>query len=71
MIFSETAPMNFSAGQNANGAEPDETVALWVNRLFELISYEGPLPNEAGDFAGGKFQANLAQDRKCVCERKA
>ena len=50
MIFSETAPMNFSAGQNANGTEPDETVALWVNRLFELISYEGPLPNEAGDF---------------------
>jgi hypothetical protein len=50
MIFSENAPMNFSPGQNANGTEPDSLVTTWVNRVFGLLNYKGPLPNMEGTY---------------------
>lgn len=49
MILSESFPMNFAAGQNANGTENDATVALWMDRYFGLMNYNGPLPNEQGN----------------------
>ncbi|MBZ9750268.1 fibronectin type III domain-containing protein [Deinococcus sp. HMF7604] len=48
MILSETAPMNFAAGQQASGAESESDMSLWVNRLFRLVSYNGPLPEYLG-----------------------
>ena len=49
MIVSESAPMNFAAGQNPNGTENDGTVALWMRRLFGLMNYKGALPNAMGN----------------------
>ena len=48
MILAESAPMNFAPGQNSNGTEADAMVTTWVQRMFGLMSYNGPLPNQEG-----------------------
>ena len=48
VVVSESAPMNFEAGQSQDGTERDELVTTWVNRLFGLLTYQGSLPNLEG-----------------------
>ncbi len=50
MIYSESSPMNFVAGQNGDGTDSDALSATWANRYFGLMNYNGPLPNRAGSF---------------------
>ncbi|MDI1462047.1 carbohydrate-binding protein [Catellatospora sp. KI3] len=50
MIVSESGMMNFTAdGSDTRGLEP---VAgnLWMQRLFSLLSYNGPIPNLSGTY---------------------
>ncbi|MEU6443258.1 hypothetical protein [Streptomyces sp. NPDC047046] len=50
MIVSEGGMMNFTAdGSDTSGKEPDRGT-LWVRRLFGLLHYSGPIPNESGSY---------------------
>lgn len=46
LVYSESAPMNFVAGQNANGTDSDALAATWAKRYFALMDYVGPMPNQ-------------------------
>ncbi|WP_341676133.1 RICIN domain-containing protein [Niveibacterium sp. SC-1] len=50
MIYSESSPMNFQQGQNSNGTDSDALAATWANRYFALMNYNGPLPNQVGNY---------------------
>lgn len=50
MIYSESSPMNFVAGQNGNGTDSDSLAATWANRYFSLMNYNGPLANRTGTY---------------------
>ncbi|WP_341676131.1 glycosyl hydrolase [Niveibacterium sp. SC-1] len=50
MIYSESSPMNFQAGQNSDGTDSDALAATWANRYFALMNYNGPLPNQVGTY---------------------
>jgi len=48
MIVSEASPQNFVAGVGTDGREPEALVGTWIDRLFSLTRYSGPVPNQTG-----------------------
>ena len=50
MIVSESSPQNFVAGEGPGGREPEALVSTWLDRLFQMVRYSGPVPNQTGTY---------------------
>ncbi|WP_282204424.1 hypothetical protein [Kitasatospora fiedleri] len=50
MIVSEGGMMNFTADNGATDGLEQARGALWVQRLFGLLDYRGPIPNQPGTY---------------------
>ncbi|WP_405014689.1 hypothetical protein [Kitasatospora sp. NBC_01539] len=50
MIVSEGGMMNFTADNGATDGMEQARGALWMQRLFGLLNYSGPIPNQSGTY---------------------
>ncbi|GJF30917.1 hypothetical protein KNE206_36170 [Kitasatospora sp. NE20-6] len=50
MIVSEGGMMNFTADNGATDGMEQARGALWMQRLFGLLNYNGPIPNQSGTY---------------------